>query len=341
MLKLSIGWIVAGVATLGAVAYAAMSGKKSSSTPKALVKVPFNPGETDCDLAYSMLPDDVQETYNNAVIAANVDSEKLAVVKSLVKAIAIDPDIDDVAKRTFAKCFWKKAAQTGQATIAEAIAAVPSLASVLSGNALDEGVDGSDDACEEALAKLPTFLVSAIETAVESGSIDQVNAAKTLVQNALASNEIDRAVGQQSVRCLTKYIFEMSDAETPAESGPTSTPIFPNDDGSPDPSPYNFTISPLELRAGAAGEWPGINSMPKGSLKSRAVDLAGKLYYKGVLQMEGYGLCRSQPCPSSLLYRALADEIEVFGWGLGDWATASAARQELLSAAVILAGNGY
>jgi hypothetical protein len=142
MLKLSIGWVIAGVATLGAVALAAMSNK--SSGPKALVKVPFNPGESDCDVAYASLPDDVQEMYNNAVIAANVDTAKLVQVKSLVNAIAQNPDIDDVAKRTFQKCFWKKAALTGQATVAEAIAAVPSLAPVLSGNALPEGGDDVD-----------------------------------------------------------------------------------------------------------------------------------------------------------------------------------------------------
>ncbi len=143
MIKLSLGWIVAGVAAAGVAAYAAFSGGSKSSGPKALVKVPFNPGEDDCDIAYGMLPDDVQEIYNNAVIAANVDSAKLAKLKGLVQEIGTHPDIDDVAKRTFQKCFWKKAAQSGQATIAEAIAAVPSLASVLSGNALGQGSSSS------------------------------------------------------------------------------------------------------------------------------------------------------------------------------------------------------
>ncbi len=149
MLKLSLGWIVAGVAALGTAAYVFASGKKSSSSPKMLTKVPFNPTEDDCDTAYGQLPDDVQDAYNNAVHAANVDTSKLIFVKNFVQAIAKNPDIDDVAKRTFQKCFWKRQVATGQSTVAEAIAAVPSLATVLGSNALGEGdAGGGDDGIE-------------------------------------------------------------------------------------------------------------------------------------------------------------------------------------------------
>ncbi len=117
MIKVGLGWIVGGVVGLGLAfwGFKKATTKQTSKLPAGMADgpltfVPENPTTDECDVAYSSLPEDAQEAWDD-VIMTGVKTNNYAPAAALLDDFLADDDLDEIAVRTVAKCFWKKMAK--------------------------------------------------------------------------------------------------------------------------------------------------------------------------------------------------------------------------------------